>query len=332
MEGLAVTSSWSGRRVFVTGATGMVGSWLCRHLIDDGADVCGLVVDTDPQSELFRSGTAGHLRVVNGDLADAECIDRAIVGFEADTVIHLGAQTIVGAARRSPAATFATNVAGTWNVLEACRLHADLVERIVVASSDKAYGTSPDLPYREAMALDGVAPYEASKSCADLVSRSYALTYSLPIAVARCGNIFGGGDLNWSRIVPGTLRSLIRGERPILRSDGSFVRDYLHVDDVVHAYLTLAEAVLDPTLHGEAFNFSDETPLTVTQIYEATCAAFGEAVEPDIRDEAVGEIHDQYLDATKARSVLGWTPRTGLTDGLARTTNWYRDFFATAAG
>ncbi|MCU0312001.1 MAG: GDP-mannose 4,6-dehydratase [Acidimicrobiales bacterium] len=323
-----MTGGWSGRRVLVTGATGMVGSWLCRRLLDEGADVGALVLDADPQSELYRSGTVDRLRVMNGDLADADAVDRAVVGFEADTVVHLGAQTIVGAARRSPAATFATNVAGTWNLLESCRLHRDLVERVVVASSDKAYGTSPDLPYREGMPLDGIAPYEASKSCADLVSRSYALTYDLPVAIARCGNIFGGGDLNWSRIVPGTLRSLSRDEQPVLRSDGTFVRDYLHVDDVVDAYLTLAEAVTDPALRGEAFNFSDEAPRTVLEIYEATCAAFGAHVEPLVLDEAVGEIRDQYLDATKAREVLGWAPRTGLEDGLARTVGWYRDHFA----
>jgi CDP-glucose 4,6-dehydratase len=201
---------------------------------------------------------------------------------------------------------------------------------VVVASSDKAYVTSPTLPYTEDMPLDGIAPYEASKSCTDLVSRSYAVTYGLPIAVARCGNIFGGGDLNWSRIVPGTLRSLIEGTRPILRSDGTFVRDYLHVDDVVDAYLTLADALDDPGLSGEAFNFSDEAPLTVTQIYEATCAAFGTEVEPEVLGRTQGEIHDQYLDATKAREVLGWQPRTGLADGLSRTADWYRNHFEAA--
>lgn len=324
-------AAWSGRRVFVTGATGMVGSWLCRRLVELDARVCALVLDADPQSELFRSGTVGRISVVNGDLVDPACIERAVVGFEADTVFHLGAQTIVGAAVRAPAATFAANVAGTWNVLEAARLHRDLVERVVVASSDKAYGTSPRLPYTEDMPLDGVGPYDASKSCTDLVSRSYALTYGLPVAIARCGNIFGGGDLNWSRIVPGTLRSLVRGERPVLRSDGTFVRDYLHVDDVVDAYLTLGEAVTDPALSGEAFNFSDEHPMTVREIYDAVCDAFGGRVDPEVLGRAQGEIHDQYLDASKARDVLGWKARTGLTEGLARTTAWYRDFLADEA-
>jgi len=331
--GLAATSSeaWAGRRVFVTGATGMVGSWLCRKLVDLHANVCALVLDADRQSELFRNGTVNRVTVATGSLEDQACIERAIIAFEADTVLHLGAQTIVGTADRSPAATFATNVAGTWNVLETCRIHADLVDRVVVASSDKAYGMQPDLPYREDMPLDGIAPYEASKSCADLVSRSYAKTYGLPVTIARCGNIFGGGDLNWSRIVPGTIRSLIRGERPVLRSDGSFVRDYLHVDDVVDGYLALAEAAVEPALYGEAFNFSDERPLTVWDIYEATCAAFGARVEPDVRDSAIGEIHDQYLDSSRARNVLGWKPTTGLADGLKRTVAWYRDYFGVGA-
>lgn len=324
-------SPWAGRRVLVTGATGMVGSWLCRRLVDLGARVCAFVLDPDPQTELYRSGTIAGLGVAQGDLADARAVERALVGFEADTVFHLGAQTIVGTARRAPAATFVTNVAGTWNVMEACRLHRDLVERVVVASSDKAYGDSPELPYREDMALDGVGPYDASKSCTDLVSRSYALTYDLPVTIARCGNIFGGGDLNWSRIVPGTLRSLLHDERPVLRSDGSFVRDYLHVDDVVDAYLCLGDAASTPELWGEAFNFSDERPMTVTEIYRAVCEAHGTFVEPEVLGEAAGEIHDQYLDAGKARERLGWAPVVGLTEGLGRTAEWYRRFF-TAEG
>lgn len=324
-------SSWAGRRAFVTGATGMVGSWLCRRLLDEGAAVCALVLDHDPQTELVRSGTIDQLTVVNGDLVDAACIERAIVGFEADSVFHLGAQTIVGAAVRSPAATFATNIGGTWNVLEACRLHRDLVQRVVVASSDKAYGSSPVLPYDESMRLDGISPYDASKSCTDLVSRSYALTYEMPLTIARCGNIFGGGDLNWSRIVPGTLRSLIRGERPVLRSDGTFLRDYLPVETVVDAYLALAEAATDPARSGEAFNFSLGQPLTVMEMYDAVCEAFGERPEPEVLGKAAGEIKDQHLDASKAIAELGWKPSVGLTEGLAGTAEWYRRFFAGAA-
>ena len=324
-------TDWSGRRVFVTGATGLVGSWLSRRLLDYGANVCALVLDADPQSELYRCGTVQRLSVVNGDLADPQVIERAIVGFEADTVLHLGAQTIVGTAVRAPAATFLTNVGGTWNVLEACRRHAGLVERVVVASSDKAYGTQPVLPYVEEMSLDGIDPYEASKSCTDLISRSYARTYDLPVTVARCGNIFGGGDLNWSRIVPGTVRSVLRGEVPVLRSDGTFVRDYLHVDDVVDAYLTLAEASADPAKSGEAYNFSDERPLSVWEIYDATCDALGSDIRPEVRDQAGREIHDQYLDSSKARDQLGWKPTTGLTEGLALTVAWYRDFFGVHA-
>jgi CDP-glucose 4,6-dehydratase len=257
-------------------------------------------------------------------------VERAIVTHEVDTVFHLGAQTIVSSARRTPRATFETNVRGTWNVLEAGRVHADQVQAVVVASSDKAYGEQSSLPYTEESSLVGVQPYEASKSCADLIATSYAVTYDLPVAIARCGNIFGGGDLNWSRIVPGTIRSLVNGEQPVLRSDGTFKRDYLHVDDVVHAYRCLAGALDRKEAWGRAYNFSDEHPLTVWEMYEAVCRAMGaEGVEPLVLDRAAGEIHDQYLDATRARTELDWQPAVALEAGLTRTVDWYRRFFAT---
>jgi CDP-glucose 4,6-dehydratase len=325
-------SAWSNRRVLVTGATGMVGSWLCRRLVDEGALAVALVLDDDPQSELSRSGTVDQVTVVSGSLDDFGTVERAINGHEIDTVVHLGAQTIVGTAHRSPRATFETNVAGTWNVLEACRAHTDLVRRVAIASSDKAYGEHTTLPYTEAMRLDARYPYEVSKACADLVAQSYAHTYGTPVAIARCGNIYGPGDLNWSRIVPGTIRSLLRGEQPIIRSDGTFLRDYLHVDDVVDAFLLLADRSADDGVKGEAFNFSDESPRTVMEIYAAVCKAMGAGeVEPRVLDAAVGEIKDQYLDATKARTVLGWSARVALDDGLARTVAWYRELLAGAA-
>jgi CDP-glucose 4,6-dehydratase len=317
--------SWTDRRVLVTGATGLVGSWLSRRLVDEGAYVVALVADHDPQSELVRSGTISRLSVVDGRLEDAAAVERAIVGHEVDTVLHLGAQTIVGTAHRSPRATFESNIQGTWNVLDACRLHASLVQRIVVASSDKAYGTQA-LPYTEDMPLEGRHPYEVSKSCTDLITTSYATTYGLPAVIARCGNIYGGGDLNWSRIVPGTFRSLLRGEQPVLRSDGTFLRDYLHVDSVVDAYLLLAEHAERPELAGRAFNFSDGAPLSVRAIYEACCeAAAMPGVEPLVLGTAVGEIKDQYLDASRAREELGWKGTVGLEEGLARTFAWYAD-------
>ena len=319
-------SFWSQRRVLVTGATGMVGSWLTRWLVEAGAHVAALVCDWDPQSELIRSGTIGRVSVVNGRLEDADAVERAVNGQEVDTVFHLGAQAIVGVANRSPRQTFESNVQGTWNVLDACRLHRTMVERVVVASSDKAYGTQPVLPYTEDMPLQGQQPYEVSKSCTDLIARSYAVTYGVPVTIARCGNIYGGGDLNWNRIVPGTFRSLARGEQPVLRSDGTFVRDYLHVDDIVHAYLVLAEETHRPDLAGQGFNFSDESPLTVMEIYRAVCTAAGRpGTEPLVLDRAQGEIKDQYLDASKARTVLGWEAAVSLDDGLTRTWSWYAD-------
>ncbi len=325
------TSEWSQRRVLVTGATGMVGSWLTRRLVGDGATVVVLVLDDDPLSELVRSGTVERVSVVSGGLEDYATVERAINGHEVDTVIHLGAQTIVGTAHRAPRSTFDTNVAGTWNVLDACRAHRDLVRRVVVASSDKAYGAQPDLPYTEGMALAARYPYEVSKACADLVAQSYAHTYGTPVAIARCGNIYGAGDLNWSRIVPGTIRSLLRGEQPVIRSDGTFLRDYLHVDDVVDGFLLLADHAADDGVAGEAFNFSDESPRTVMEIYPAVCKAMGAGErEPRVLDAAVGEIKDQYLDATKARDVLGWRAAVTLEDGLARTVAWYEELLSAA--
>jgi CDP-glucose 4,6-dehydratase len=320
-------------KALVTGATGMVGSWLVRRLVDDGHDVVAFVLDADPQSELIRSRTIDRVNVVNGALEDLAAVERAVTVHDVDTVFHLGAQTIVSTARRAPLATLEANVRGTWNVLEMCRLHGDQVRRVVVASSDKAYGHHVELPYTEDSALIGRGPYDVSKSCADLIARSYAETYDMPVGIARCGNIFGGGDLNWSRIVPGTLRSLHRGEQPVLRSDGTFVRDYLHVDDVVDAYLALGDALERREVWGQAFNFSDERPMTVREIYEAVCVTAGSpGTEPLVLDGARGEIHDQYLDSGRARRDLSWQPRVGLSDGLVRTFEWYSEFVRVAGG
>lgn len=313
----------------MTGATGVVGSWLTRRLLDEGAYVVALVRDLDPQSELLRSGTLQRAVVINGELEEATTVERAIVDQDVDTIMHLGAQTIVGAALRSPVSAFASNVRGTWNVLEAARLHSSLVRSVVIASSDKAYGTAEKLPYTEDMPLQGRGPYDVSKSCADLLATSYAATYEIPVLIARCGNIYGGGDLNWSRIVPGTIRSLLQGDQPVLRSDGTFRRDYLHVDDVVDAYLLLGEVAHDGRHAGEAFNFSNEAPLTVREIYDLVCeATVGSVVEPKILNQAEHEIRDQWLSAAKAHSDLGWTARVTMTDGLSRTVGWYRDLLA----
>jgi CDP-glucose 4,6-dehydratase len=308
----------------------MVGSALCRRLVDSGAHVVALVLDHDPSSELWRSGTVREISVVSGRLEDLESIERAVLAHETGTIFHLGAQTIVGAARRSPLATLETNVRGTWNVLEVARRHQDLVRRVVVASSDKAYGTADELPYREDTPLLGAEAYELSKACADLVTQGFAKSYGVPAAILRCGNIYGAGDLNWSRIVPGTLMALLQGRQPVIRSDGSPVRDYLYVDDVVDGYLAVASALEELGLAGEAFNLSDETPLSVLEMYGAVCEAAGRTgIEPLILGDAPGEIHSQYLSSEKVRKTLGWKPRVGLPEGLRRTVDWYRRFFQT---
>ena len=324
--------TWSKRRVLVTGATGMVGSWVARELVSRNAFVVALVADTDPNSELIRSRVIDRVTVVNGRLENYDDVERSINNHEIDTVIHLGAQPIVGAADRAPRHTFESNIQGTWNILDACRVLNPLVKRIVVASSDKAYGTQPVLPYTEDMSLSGDHPYEVSKSCTDLISTTYARTYGLPVTIARCGNIYGGGDLNWNRIVPGMFRAFIRNEVPVLRSDGTFIRDYLHVDDIVNAYLTLADRSDDPDLAGEAFNFSDESPITVMQIFEAMRDVAGTPdIEPKILNAAQAEIKDQYLDASKARTVLGWKASLSLHEGLTKTYEWYHNFLVGGA-
>lgn len=326
MEGVGGLT-WQGRSVLVTGANGFIGSWLTGRLLDAGARVTAFVADLDPSSEFVRARLAERAMAVEGRLEDPGAVARVIAAADADTVFHLGAQTIVGEAQRDPMATFEANVRGTYLLLEACRIASAQVARVVVASSDKAYGTAQQLPYAEGTPLAGRNPYEVSKSCTDLLAQSYAHSYGLKVAVARCGNVYGGGDLNWSRIVPGTVRALLRGETPVLRSDGTFVRDYLHVDDVVDAYLALAgwlDQRAERDRDGVAFNFSDESPRTVMEIYDAVCDAYGARVEPAILGQGDGEIHDQFLDASRARDELSWKPRVDLGDGLRRTVDWYR--------
>jgi CDP-glucose 4,6-dehydratase len=322
---------WQGKTVFVTGATGMVGSWLVKELLAQEAQVAVLVCDDDPQSELIRSGDVRKVAVVNGVLEDFSALERALGEHPVDTVFHLGAQTIVGTAHRFPLPTFETNIRGSYNLLEACRRHSERVRRVVVASSDKAYGEQPWLPYDEEMPLNGRYPYEVSKSCADLIAQAYHRTYGLPVAIARCGNVYGGGDLNWSRIVPGTIRSFLGGERPVIRSDGTYVRDYVYVVDIARAYMRLAQCLDAEKVQGEAFNFSTENPLTVLELVDAIQRLLDcGGLKPDIRSCAEGEIHSQHLSAKKARALLQWTPEFDLDAGLRSTIAWYRDFFLQA--
>ena len=318
-------SYWKGRRVLVTGATGLVGSWLVKRLLTLEADVHGLVLDADPDSELIRSGDISRITVTNGDLRIPMDVSRAVKNSNCEVIFHLGAQTIVGTALNDPMWTFESNIAGTWNLLEAVRQSGNQVKSVVVASSDKAYGTSDVLPYLEGFSLHGEGPYDVSKSCTDLIAQSYGKTYKLPVTVARCGNIYGGGDLNWSRIIPGTIRSLIQGAQPEIRSDGSFIRDYVYVMDIVDAYIHLAVETEKGKINGEAFNFSRDEPLSVMDLYKQICQAFDNSyVEPKILNSAKNEIKDQHLDSSKAKKVLGWKSNFTLTDGLTETIDWYK--------
>lgn len=317
---------WRDRPTLVTGATGLLGSWLTRRLAEAKADVVCLVRDWVPQSELVRSGTMESVKVVRGDVRDREIVERTLGEYEVDTVFHLAAQTIVGIANRNPVSTFESNIQGTWNVLEACR-RSPAVRAIVVASSDKAYGDQEILPYSEATSLEGRHPYDVSKSCADLIAQAYGKTYGLPVAITRCGNFYGGGDLNWNRIVPGTIRSVLRGERPVIRSDGRCIRDYFYVEDGAEAYMLLAERLAaDGELRGAGFNFSNEIQITVSDLVGKILKRMNFSLEPDIRNEASNEIRHQYLSAERARRVLGWSPQFTLEEGLDRTIGWYRDF------
>ncbi len=331
MEGLDVSGFWRDRPTFVTGGTGLVGAWLVRRLVAAGAEVVCLVRDWVPASELVRTGLAERVRTVRGDVADQALLERVLGEYETDTVIHLAAQTIVGVANRNPVSTFQSNVAGTWALLEACR-RSPRVKQIVVASSDKAYGDQEKMPYDEDAPLQGRHPYDVSKSCADLIAQAYAHTYGLPVAITRCGNFYGGGDLNWSRIVPGTVRSVLRGERPVIRSDGQYVRDYFYVEDGAAAYMHLAEHLARrPELAGHAFNFSNELRVTVTEIVDRILSLMGSDLRPDVRNEATNEIRVQVLSAAKARRELEWRPLFALDEGLRRTIAWYRDFLGAAA-
>ena len=305
-----------------------MGGWLTRRLIEAGADVVCLVRDWVPQSELVRSQIVEKVKVVRGDVRDRDVLERTIGEYEIDCVIHLAAQTIVGIANRNPISTFESNIQGTWNLLEACRRSAR-VRSIVVASSDKAYGDQEVLPYGENTPLEGRHPYDVSKSCADLIAQAYAQTYDLPVSITRCGNFYGGGDLNWNRIVPGAIRSILRGERPVIRSDGQFVRDYFYVEDGAAAYLLLAEQLhCRPELRGMAFNFSNESQVTVLALVSQILRTMGSSLEPDIRNEASHEIRQQYLSASRARQMLNWGPLFTLEQGIDRTISWYREFLA----
>jgi CDP-glucose 4,6-dehydratase len=314
--------------VLVTGAQGFIGSWLAERLLDEGARVVVPRRDFEPDARFRTDGVEGRCVVAAADVEDYEAMTRVLNEHGVDTVFHLAAQTIVGKANHSPLSTFETNVRGTYVLLEACRamgVSSDRVARIVVASSDKAYGSHDELPYREDFALQPTFPYDVSKACTDMIARSFAATYGLPVAVTRFANVYGGGDLNWSRIVPDTCRSLAKGEAPVIRSDGTPERDYLYVEDAVDAYLAVAASLDDETRRGRAWNAGWGSPLAVREIVDRLIAVSGSEAEPDVQGDGTphGEIDRQYLDSSAIRSELGWEPQVGLDDGLRRTYDWY---------
>jgi CDP-glucose 4,6-dehydratase len=319
---------WRDRPVFVTGATGLLGGWLVPELVKRGAEVVALVRDGAPRSRLARDGWLERIERVHGSLTDEGLVRRALAEYSIDTVFHLGAQTLVGVAKADPVGTLEANVRGTWMLLEAARQTG--VRQVVVASSDKAYGDSDRLPYREDHPLQGRFPYDVSKSCTDLVTTMYARTFGLRAAIARCGNLFGGGDLNFSRLIPGVVVATLRGERFLIRSDGKFVRDFLYVEDAADAYLRLAERLAgDESLAGEAFNFGLELRPTMLELVEKVLETMERKdLRPVVQNVASAEIREQYLDAGKARERLGWSPRYGMDEGLRRTIAWYRDYLS----
>jgi CDP-glucose 4,6-dehydratase len=321
-----VSSFWRDRPTLVTGGTGLVGGWLTQRLVESGASVVCLVRDWVPRSTLLAGDLSSKVSIVRGDVRDQALLERLLGEYEIDTVLHLAAQTIVPIANRNPVSTFESNIGGTWSLLEASR-RSPAVKQVVYASSDKAYGECDDLPYDETTPLRGSHPYDVSKSCGDLIAQSYANSYGLPVAITRCGNFYGGGDLNWNRIVPGTIRSVLRGERPVIRSDGTLIRDYFYVEDGAAAYMLLAEQLAgDPALRGAAFNFSNEMQLTVRDIVERILGLMGTGLDFDVRNEATNEIPHQYLSAKRAREQLGWQPLFSLDEGLKRTIEWYQKF------
>lgn len=329
--GANMADFWRDRNIFITGATGLLGSWLTKDMVDSGSSVVALNRDIAPKSILWSSSKDfNHIRdnltIVSGCLEDYTLLERTLNEYEIDTVFHLGAQTIVGVANRNPLSTFEANIRGTYNILEACRRNDSTVKAVLVASSDKAYGTQETLPYDENAPLRGTHPYDVSKSCADLIAHSYYETYKLPVCTTRCGNLYGPGDLNFNRIIPGTIRSILREERPIIRSDGTYVRDYFYVRDGALALKQLAERIPQPGIKGESFNFSNELRVTVLELVDKIIRLMGSGLKPEILGNAQNEIKSQYLSAKKARGLLGWQPRYTIEEGLKETIFWYRQF------
>ncbi|MBI2209007.1 MAG: GDP-mannose 4,6-dehydratase [Deltaproteobacteria bacterium] len=324
----APKSYWEGRNVLVTGANGFLGSWVSKRLVEEGANVICFIRDTLPRSFLNLSGTTDKVVVAFGTLEDYFSVERVFNEFEVDFCFHLAAQAIVGTAERFPLSTYDSNIRGTWNVLEGARRNSR-VRGLVLASSDKVYGSKEKLPYTEEDSLGGLNPYDVSKVCADLLAQSYFHTYRVPVAIARSGNFYGPGDLNFSRVVPETIRYLIRDESPVIRSDGSYLRDYFYVEDAAEAFLTLGASLSKETVKGQAFNFGTGVPTPVLDVVNQLIALSGKKqIKPVILNQAAHEIKAQYLSCRKAQELLGWRHATDLKKGLAKSYSWYEDFFS----
>ncbi|TRZ96071.1 NAD-dependent epimerase/dehydratase family protein [bacterium] len=316
---------WKNKNVFVTGCTGLLGAWLVKYLVDKKANVVGLIRDEVPESNLMHMGLAKKICGVKGELADYYLLKRIINEYEVEVVYHLAAQTIVSVANRDPLSTFESNIKGTWNILEACR-NRENVKQIVISSSDKAYGDKEKLPYSETDTLSGSHPYDVSKSCADLIAQAYYKTFNLPVCITRCANLYGGGDLNFSRIIPGTIRSVLNNEPPIIRSDGKYMRDYFYVEDAALALLALVEKMQEKNIYGEAFNFSSEVNVSVLKLVNKILTLMHTKLRLVILNEVKNEIRNQYLSVTKAKKLLNWRSRYDLDSGLIKTIAWYKKY------
>jgi CDP-glucose 4,6-dehydratase len=321
-----LTEFWTGRPTLVTGGAGFLGAWVVRKLLLRGANVVCLLHERSLRTDIIGYDAVPRVRIVRGDIRDQTELEGIFKKHSIATLFHFAAKAIVGIANTNPGPTLETNIVGTIALLEACRRCLD-VRQIIVASSDKAYGDAGEQAYTENMPLFGKHPYDVSKACSDMIVRSYANTFELPATVTRCGNFYGPGDLNWNRVVPGTVRSLCEGLRPVIRSDGKYVRDYFYVEDAADAHIMLAEKLSEkPKLRGEAFNFSNETPVAVGELVEKIIVLMGMRLKPDVRNETNNEIRHQLLSAAKARSEFGWRPRFTLDEGLQVAVSWYREF------
>lgn len=316
---------WQDRPVLVTGATGLLGGWFVDQLVDSGADVVCIMRDIRPASNFTKLGLDGKVDIAFGSIEDFDFVERTVNEYEIDVIYHLAAQTIVRIGNLSPINTFESNIKGTWNILEAARRRK--VRQVVIASSDKSYGSKNEPPYTEDMPLAGANSYDVSKSCGDLIALSYLETYKLPVTIVRCGNLYGGGDLNWNRIIPGTVRSVIRGQAPVIRSDGKMLRDYLYVKDAVDGYMLCGEV---PEAIGQAFNFGTEKPTSVVDVVSTLLDVMGSHLQPIVKGEPSTEIPKQWLSTAKARKVLSWRPFTELRNGLGHAAKWYREYFEEA--